>query len=233
MLPPLSRQAMFMYAGENCITYVIGDDAIELALYAPWIHRLNTPDGVLFLMLSDIIDEQARACSLLFVDGSLTVHPIVELGQWWNSSLMPQQALWSASTGKVLLETSGRALGKKMMIRDSQTGRATLSEEPYGPWLDGLIVVDTATGGVQPLPGRATSLSRWACPRMADMRCQAVLHRCTGWIWMTSPFCGTSGITWCITMPFFVSGMSPDKKTAAHRKLIRRAAFLMHFPSWR
>ena len=162
---PGSLNALTLFVGENYIKWDYGDP-ITLSLHAhdgsllrsasvtpddgPVFWR-DAPDGFLFMMHSELIEKKACEISLVYVDGDLTVHPTVALGQWSNRALEPEQALLSASTGKMLLQTRGTILGTKTKVRDSETGRLTVHMEPYGPFLDGVIVVDMATGAVHPI----------------------------------------------------------------------------------
>ncbi|MBQ2953956.1 MAG: hypothetical protein IJE07_10470 [Clostridia bacterium] len=152
--------------GEHFIGYSIHDGVISLGQYTADGALLQTatvtldagyalasphatPDGVLFTLLSGEIDEMYRKVAFLFVDGGLVASPMVELGQWSNNNLSVNYALYSAASGKLLIQADGTALGKNVMTRDAETGRVTVSREPYGPWLDGLMLVDVATGEVQ------------------------------------------------------------------------------------
>lgn len=103
-------------------------------------------DGVVALLgLTDRDNKQTHyQCVLL--DRELNVRKTLDIGQHHNRWLSINQAYHSKPTGRLLLNTYGEAYSTKMKWKEN--GRWSVWEEPVGPYLDGLLVIDTTTGEV-------------------------------------------------------------------------------------
>lgn len=158
--------AQNLFADENIMHCEVTDGLIRLTLSAPdgsvlreasipvgseWplvMGGVSLTDGFLFTLMSGKSADNTRHLALICTDGSLAWRTI-DLGTWHNNALNVQLARRSASTGKLLLMTTGRPTGKNVKTINSETGRITLSIEPDGPWLEGLLAVDVDSGAVQ------------------------------------------------------------------------------------
>lgn len=102
--------------------------------------------GALALLGLSDNEKQQTHYQCILLDQALNVRKTLDIGHHHNRLLSINQAYHSSSAGRLLLNTYGKAYANKIKVKEK--GRLRVLEEPVGPYLDGLLVIDTATSEV-------------------------------------------------------------------------------------
>lgn len=142
-----------------CLQYDVNGQLLNTVSFEDSDHQISdfTPlrDGALAtLFLTDKENKQTHY-QFVLLDRELNIRQVIDAGSHHNQWLDVYAAHLYEGNGRLLLFTKGNAYGTN--IKAKENGKLVVTKIPNGPYLDGLLLIDTQAGEVyglkEELPG--------------------------------------------------------------------------------
>lgn len=136
-----------------CLQYDINGQLLNTASfedseYQLWDIQPLKNGAVAILGLTDK-EEEMTHCQCFLLDKELNVQQVIDLGEHHNRWLGIEAAHLHEESGRLLLFTEGKAYNTR--VKAKVDGKFRIREIPNGPYLNGLLLIDTETSEVHSL----------------------------------------------------------------------------------